>query len=669
VPTLIVPPATRLWTRLLSFVLALAVVLFAVAPAFATSIQTDLWVYQYGDTVNVSGDGFGIRESVEIATTDPNAVEVDRGSVTSDDGGNIAYSFVLSSDVPGIYDVVATGLSSGLTASTQFDPAVAQVTPSSHNFGSVTVGSSASQTFQLKNTGNTVMQSIDVSLSGADASQFILDDSAMATTLAAGASTSFVVTFQPTSAGAKTASALVDSNAVVDPTVSLTGTGTPADTTPPAAPSITDSDPDSPASDNNPELKGTAEAGSTVRIYTNATCTSAVAASGTAAAFASPGLTVSVADDSTTSFYATATDAANNTSPCSSLAFVYVEDSSAPAAPSTPDLAAASDTGSSSTDNVTSDNTPTFTGTAEAGSTVTIYVDGVAKGSGTAVGGNYSITTSALADGNHSVTATATDTAGNTSAASGSLSIVVDTTAPASVITFPTSGTYTAFTWNAGCGTAFVGDFCGITSDVGGSGVTTVQYSIRQGTGNYWDGDGFDSLTEVALTPTGLTNWSQGFVYSNFPAAGSYTIRAWATDAAGNEGSATVTFTINNPGGPYTFEGFFSPVDNPPVVNQSIAGSGIPVKWRITDTATGEPVSDPNSFVALTSRQVSCDTLATLGLDAVEVYTTGSSGLQYLGDGRWQYNWKTMKSWAGSCRVMTLTLNDGSTHDAYFKFK
>ena len=40
----------------------------------------------------------------------------------------------------------------------------------------------------------------------------------------------------------------------------------------------------------------------------------------------------------------------------------------------------ASDSGTSSTDNLTNDNTPTFTGTAEADSLVTIYVDGVAEG-------------------------------------------------------------------------------------------------------------------------------------------------------------------------------------------------------------------------------------------------------------------------------------------------
>src|SRR5207237_6656252 len=90
--------------------------------------------------------------------------------------------------------------------------------------------------------------------------------------------------------------------------------------------------PASPANNNSPAISGSAEAGSTVKLYTNASCTSAVAASGTAAAFAS-GLSVAVADNSSTTFYATATDAAGNVSVCSSR-IAYAEDSAAPAAPS-----------------------------------------------------------------------------------------------------------------------------------------------------------------------------------------------------------------------------------------------------------------------------------------------------------------------------------------------
>ena len=93
-------------------------------------------------------------------------------------------------------------------------------------------------------------------------------------------------------------------------------------------------------------------------------------------------------------------------------------------------MLAASDSGSLNTDNITNVAAGTYTGTAEAGSTVTIYdTDGTTVlGTGTATGGNYSIVTSALSSGAHALTAKATDAAGNVSVASGSLSVTIDTT-------------------------------------------------------------------------------------------------------------------------------------------------------------------------------------------------------------------------------------------------
>ena len=111
----------------------------------------------------------------------------------------------------------------------------------------------------------------------------------------------------------------------------------------------------------------------------------------------------------------------------------YATDVTPPGVPSTPDLEAASDSGTSGSDNVTNDTTPTFAGTAEAGATVTIYIDGVEKGSGSASGGSYRITTSMLTDGSHSVTATATDAAG-ASPTSGALSFTIDTSAAAPTV-------------------------------------------------------------------------------------------------------------------------------------------------------------------------------------------------------------------------------------------
>ena len=70
------------------------------------------------------------------------------------------------------------------------------------------------------------------------------------------------------------------------------------------------------------------------------------------------------------------------------------------AAPSAPDLIAASDSGTSNTDNLTSDTTPTVTGSgAEAGATVTLFdTNGTTVlGTATADGsGNWSITSSTL---------------------------------------------------------------------------------------------------------------------------------------------------------------------------------------------------------------------------------------------------------------------------------
>jgi len=100
-----------------------------------------------------------------------------------------------------------------------------------------------------------------------------------------------------------------------------------------------------------------------------------------------------------------------------------------------------SDTGSSSTDNVTSDTTPTFIGTAEAGSTVTVFADGAPVGTGAATGGAWTITVSNLANGVYSVTAKAKDAANNTSAASGALSVTIDAATPSASFSSPDAGT------------------------------------------------------------------------------------------------------------------------------------------------------------------------------------------------------------------------------------
>jgi hypothetical protein len=96
------------------------------------------------------------------------------------------------------------------------------------------------------------------------------------------------------------------------------------DTTAPAAPVGLAPTPSSPSSNLKPRIVGAAEAGSTVRLYDNGTCTGSPRSTGSAATFASPGLQIAVTAGSTTTVYATATDAAGNTSGCSTGKATYV---------------------------------------------------------------------------------------------------------------------------------------------------------------------------------------------------------------------------------------------------------------------------------------------------------------------------------------------------------
>src|SRR6185312_3497055 len=127
------------------------------------------------------------------------------------------------------------------------------------------------------------------------------------------------------------------------------------------------------------------------------------------------------------SLTATATDVAGNTSAASAALNVTIDT----AAPVVPTIASFSTDSGTAGDGITNDNTLTLTGSAEANATVKVY-DGVTLlGSVTAdAGGNWSYTTAALTNGGHSLTATATDVAGNTSAASSALSVTIDAAAP-----------------------------------------------------------------------------------------------------------------------------------------------------------------------------------------------------------------------------------------------
>jgi hypothetical protein len=173
------------------------------------------------------------------------------------------------------------------------------------------------------------------------------------------------------------------------------------------------------------------------------------------------------------SIFVTATvyDLADNPSPAATTTLTI--DATAPAAPAI---------GSPAAGSATSDNTPTFSGTAEASSTITV-TEGLSTlcASFATVGGAWSCTLiTPLADGSHTVTAIASDAAGNTSAASSGRTFTVDTAAPATpTVSSPLPGSSTSDSTPTFSGTAEAGStvtvkdgsitICTATADGGGS--------------------------------------------------------------------------------------------------------------------------------------------------------------------------------------------------------
>lgn len=140
-------------------------------------------------------------------------------------------------------------------------------------------------------------------------------------------------------------------------------------------------------------------------------------------------LTASLADGTYDNLRAVATDNSGGTATASNGANLMI-DTQAPAAPSVPDLAPASDSGPVDNDDVTSIQTLDLSGTAEAGSTVRLYDvnTNALLATTVATGGAYAFTV-AVSSGTYNLTTTAEDVAGNVSAASGALTVIVDTQA------------------------------------------------------------------------------------------------------------------------------------------------------------------------------------------------------------------------------------------------
>jgi lysophospholipase L1-like esterase len=184
-----------------------------------------------------------------------------------------------------------------------------------------------------------------------------------------------------------------------------------------------------------------------------------------------------------------------------------------------------------------------------------------------------------------------------------------------------------------------------------------------------FDSDG-DAIVEhhwFIADQTGIVAELTGPVVEHtFDNAGDYTVSLRVRDARGKHGYAGLDQVLTV-ASVYEVAGPEAPLASDRATwNEVNAGRTLPVKWRLTQD--GVPVSEPASFTGLSSREVACESGAG---DAAPVAgeTAGSSGLSYTGDGGWLFTWQTDKAWAGTCRLMTVSFDDGSTMTARLSFR
>ena len=261
--------------------------------------------------------------------------------------------------------------------------------------------------------------------------------------------------------------------------------------------------------------------GTTVTIG-GSSCTSVVVVSSTSITCTTPSGTAGAQD----------VVVATGVSPNATLVggFTYVVP---PAAPATPDLATASDSGSSSSDDVTSDNTPTISvGSATNGNTVTVTAT---KSGQTNVTCTFTATAQTgcdlgtLVDGVWSVTAKQT-ASGIDSAATSALSITVDATRP----------TVTSFSSPKSNGTYGIGTTIDITATISEDIAVGASITVTLDTG-----DTVLLTRATATTLTGTYTVGAGDNSGDLTVS-SYVLTSAPTDALGNAMTSTALPTGSN---------------------------------------------------------------------------------------------------------------------------
>ncbi|HDC4523346.1 TPA: BapA prefix-like domain-containing protein [Enterobacter kobei] len=349
--------------------------------------------------------------------------------------------------------------------------------------------------------------------------------------------------------------------------------------------------------DTVPRLVGTSEPFATVNIYEGTTLVGTGTADGTGNWSILLNTTLTTGAHS---FTAQATDAAGNTS-VSSASFSLTIDTTPPALPVLTSIL--DDVGNAATPvangGLTNDSQPTLSGTAEAGSTVKIFDNGVQIGSVTATGGAWSFTPSpALGNGSHNLTFTATDAAGNVSAPTAGYVINVDTLAPAAPVISSVIDDVGSVT----------GPVTGPTNDTRPtlSGTAEANATVRI----------YDGITLVGtVTADASGNWTLPQTTTTLT-QGTHNFTATATDAAGNTSVASTVTTITvDTTAPTAPTGTFN-ADGSVLTGNAEAGSTVSIRLADGSTVTAIAGSNGTYSYTFTNKQTEGQTLQITATDA-----------------------------------------------------
>ncbi|MBK5540631.1 Ig-like domain repeat protein [Pseudomonas sp. TH07] len=544
--------------------------------AATTSVYTDTTAPQSPtQTITANPDGTlaitgtaepGSRVTVTYADGSSSSVVADTSGHYSTSSSTVQSSggvSVIATDAAGNASAPSTGVYTDTNA-----PQMPSQTITAQPDGTLTVSGSAEP-------GSTVM----VTYADGSSSTVVVDASGHYSTGSSTVQTSGAVSVTATDAAGNTSAAAVS---------------TYTDTTAPQAPSEgVSSNPDGTLT-----VSGTAEAGSTVSVtYPDGTSgTALVDATGHYSA-------TSTTAQSSGNVSVSATDVAGNTSPPTTSAYT---DTTAPQAPS-------------QTLTTHPDGTLTVAGSGEPGSTINVtYPDGT---SGTALvdaSGHYS-TSSSTVQTSGTVSVTATDAAGNTSAANASS--YIDTTAPLAPgesISSNPDGTLTV------SGTAEPGSTVSVTYPDGTSGTALVDatghYSTTSGTPQT-SGSVAVSATDAAGNTSAST--TSGYIDTAPPLAPSQSVSANPDGTLSVSGTAEAgsSVTITYPDGSTSTAlvdgtGHYTTTSGTPQISGSLSAIA-------TDAAGNSSASTSAPYV---------DTLLPTATAAISAVTsdTGSSTSDYL---------------------------------------